>query len=132
MLPPIFVLVGLTFLVLGLAAVLRNVAVMRGAVSMSYYETYTGDPPPEALERPARTYGNLLQLPILFYLLCVLMMIGDATDSVQVALAWLFVITRGLHAAVYIVFNRVPYRFAHFLMGLITLVAMWARFAAAV
>lgn len=129
---PILALVGLTFVVLVAAAVVRNVAVMRGTASPSYYVSYRDEPPSEVLERPARTYGNLLELPILFYLVCVLQMITEATDSVQVDLAWLFVAMRLLHAAAYIGFNSVPYRFALFFGGVITVATMWIRFAGAV
>ena len=100
---------------------------------MLYYETYGDDDyPAEWIERPARTFDNLLQVPMLFYVVCLLMMVVDEIDSVQVTLAWLFVATRIAHAFIYIVFNRVPYRFAAFFAGVTTLVVIWTRFAGAV
>ncbi len=133
LLPPVFALVTLTVVVLVMAAVIRNVSVIRGKVSMRYYETYGGeDFPAEWIERPARTFDNLLQVPMLFYVVCLLMMVLEEIDSIQVNLAWLFVGTRIAHAFVYIVFNRVPYRFAAFLAGVSTLAVIWIRFAAAV
>ena len=132
-LPPIFVLVILTVVVLVLAAVIRNASVILGKVSIRYYETYKGeDFPAEWIERPARTFDNLLQVPMLFYVVCLLMMVLEEIDSIQVNLAWLFVGTRIAHAFVYIVFNRVPYRFAAFLAGVLTLAVIWTRFASAV
>lgn len=128
---PILVLVALTIAVLVLAAVVRNLAVMRGAADPEYYKNYKGAGPNDVIERPARTYDNLLQFPILFYLLCILMMLTESVDSVQVALAWLFVVTRLLHAALYILINRVPLRFALFLCGVIAVSTMLVRFALA-
>ncbi len=40
--------------------------------------------------------------------------------------------TRIAHAFVYIVFNHVPYRFAAFITGVLTLAVIWGRFANAV
>ena len=53
----------------------RNVAVARGRASVRYYETYREGAPDGWIERPAKTYDNLLQIPTLFYLVCVLMIV---------------------------------------------------------
>ena len=132
LLQPIFVLVGLTAVVLAIAAVVRNLSIIRGSASMRYYETYADDRPAEWIERPAMTFNNLFQVPLLFYVVCVLMLVTDEIDSVQVTLAWLFVGARIAHAFIYIVFNRVPYRFAAFFAGFVTVLVLWGRFAAAV
>ena len=50
-------------------------------------------------------------------------------DSVQVSLAWVFVIARTVHAFIQIGFNYVPLRFAAFLTGVITLAVIWTRLA---
>ena len=111
---------------------IRNVAIIRGTASMRYYETYGEERPAEWIERPAKTFNNLLQVPMLFFVVCLLMMVTEEIDSIQVRLAWLFVATRIAHAFIYIVFNRVPYRFAAFFAGVITLAVIWGRFASAV
>lgn len=128
---PVFALVALTILVLVVAAVIRNVSVMRGVASIDYYRTYRDGHPGEHIERAARIYDNLLQLPLLFYVICTLLMLTGHSDSVQVSLAWLFVVSRYLHAVVYMVWNVVPYRFATFFMGVLTLIVMWTRFVLA-
>lgn len=132
LLAPVLTLVGLTFAVLIFTAVVRNVAVAMGRASIRYYETYREGAPGGWIERPAKTYDNLLQLPMLFYLVCVLGIVTGWSDGTQVALAWLFVATRVVHAFVYIRFNVVPYRFAAFASGVLTLIVMWGRFALAV
>ena len=129
LIPPVVSLVGLTFAVLILTAVVRNLAVFRGATSGRYYLDYVSEPPGEKLERPARTFNNLLQVPMLFYAACALMIATGKIDSVQVTLAWLFVGLRALHAFVYIAFNRLAYRFSLFAASSIALSVLWARFA---
>ncbi len=126
---PILGLVALTALVWVLMFTFRNVAVARRVASLRYYRTYTTDVPPEWVERPARAFMNLLEVPLLFYLVCVLMLQTARWDSVQLSLAWLFVASRYLHAAVYIGLNDVPLRFAAYAMGCIAVAVIWWRFA---
>ncbi len=126
---PVLALVVLTAIVGLMMAVYRNVAVIRGAASPRYFKAYTTDEPPEWVERPARAYMNLLELPILFYVVCLLMLTTGRFDSVQVALVWVFVIARYVHAFVHIAFNHVPLRFAAFVAGVVTLAVIWTRFA---
>ena len=128
---PIVALVGLTAMVWVLMFAFRNIAVVRRTVSLRYYKTYTTDVPPEWVERPARTFMNLLEVPLLFYVVCVLMLQTGRWDSVQLSLVWLFVALRYLHAIVYIGVNHVPMRFASYATGCITLTVIWWRFASA-
>ncbi len=126
---PVVALVALTAIVCLMMVVYRNVALIRGTASERYFRTFTADKPVEWVERPTRTYMNLLELPVLFYLVCLLMLTTGRFDSVQVSLAWVFVITRYVHAFIYIGFNYVPLRFVAFLTGVFTLAVIWTRFA---
>lgn len=127
---PVVALVGLTALVWCLMVVWRNLAFVRGNASARYFRTFTSDPPAEWVERPARTYMNLLELPVLFYVACALMLITGRFDGAQVALAWVFVLARCVHAFIYIGFNHVPLRFAAFAAGSLALAVLWFRLAA--
>ena len=126
---PVVALVVLTAIVGLLMVAYRNVAVIRGTATGRYFRTFTADQPAEWVERPARTYMNLLELPVLFYVVCLLMLTTGRFDSVQVSLAWVFVITRYVHAFIYIGFNHLLLRFTAFLTGVITLAVIWTRFA---
>jgi hypothetical protein len=126
---PIVALVGLTGAVWLLMVIYRNLAFIRGLTSERYFQTYSQDAPAEWVERPTRAYMNLLEAPVLFYVICGLMLITGHTDSIQVALAWLFVATRCIHAFIYIAFNYIPLRFVAYSCGVITLSVMWVRFA---
>ncbi len=126
---PIIALVILTGIAWVMMVVYRNVAVIRGAASVRYFQTYTTEAPAEWVERPTRAYMNLLELPVLFYVVCLLMLATGRFDAVQVSLAWLFALIRYAHAIIHIGFNYVPLRFAAFASGAITLGVLWARFA---
>jgi len=127
---PVVALVALTAVVALLMGVYRNVAVIRGVVPARYFRDFSADQPAGWVERPARAYMNLLELPVLFYVVCLLMLTTGRFDSVQVALAWVFVAARCAHAFIHIAFNYVPLRFAAFVAGVVTLAVIWTRFAA--
>jgi hypothetical protein len=125
---PIEVLVGVTAFVWLLMVGFRNGTILWGITRAEYYRDYTSHQPPEWVERPARTFNNLLQAPVLFYVICLLMMITGELDEAQIMLAWVYVAMRVVHATIYLGWNYVPYRFASWLASCITLGVMWWRF----
>ena len=128
---PMLALVIVTFVVWLLTLVVRNAAVIRGLVPVEYFKDNKPSDSVERLERPARTFNNLMQVPTLFYVVCLLMLVMKEADEAQVVLAWTFVGLRAIHAAVYILVNSIPYRFAVWVSSFITLLVIWYRFAAA-
>jgi hypothetical protein len=68
---------------------------------------------------------NQFEIPVLFYVLSILALITKQADLVFVVMAWLFVITRYLHAGVFLTTNHVPTRGALFGIGVIVLILMW-------
>ncbi len=129
LLGPIFALVALMAVVCLLMVTFRNYAVLRGIAKVVYYTEYRSEAPPDWVERPARTFDNLMQIPNLFWLVCALMMITRELDAAQVALAWVFVATRVVHAVVYLVWNHIPARFGAWTAGVLVLGVIWGRFA---
>jgi hypothetical protein len=129
LLGPIFALVSLTALIWLLMVVVRNAAVLRGLVSPEYYLAYTAKAPPDWIERPARTFNNLMQVPAMFYVVCALMIVTHSVDRSQLAYAWIYVALRLLHACIYIRWNYLPYRFATWAASCVTLGVIWVRFA---
>jgi hypothetical protein len=129
LIPPVASLAALTGVVWVLMVIVRNATILRGITNASYYVNYVSDPPPEWVERPARLFNNLFQAPVLFYVICVLMMLTGRVDEAQIALAWVYVATRILHAIIFIGWNYVPYRFAAWNASTIALAVIWTRFA---
>lgn len=129
LLGPIFALVSLTALIWLLMVVIRNAAVIRGLTSPEYYLAYTAKAPPDWIERPARTFNNLMQVPAMFYVVCTLMIVTHSVDRSQLAYAWIYVALRALHACIYVRWNHLPYRFASWAASCVTLGVIWVRFA---
>jgi len=127
---PMLALFGLTALVWLTMVVARNAAVLRGTASVRYFVAYQAEFPGEHIERPARAFDNLMQVPMLFYIVCLLMLVTQRADAQQAALAWAFVVLRAVHAALFITLNRVPLRFASWISSCVALGLLWYRFAA--
>jgi hypothetical protein len=66
---------------------------------------------------------------MLFYVLVALILITDTNSIVFVVLAWMFVLTRLVHAFIHTGSNRIDRRFYAMAAGMAVLVAMWVVFA---
>jgi hypothetical protein len=129
LIPPMLGMFALTALVWLLMVVARNASIMLGRASVRYYVAYTSHTPSEKIERPARVFNNLMQVPTLFYVVCVLGLVTRHVDGAQITLAWIYVAARCLHAIVYIGWNRVQWRFACWAASCVVLGVSWVRFA---
>jgi hypothetical protein len=127
-LAPVFVLVALTFLLMFWLGYQRIGALRRREARTS--EIALGQPnwPPRALQA-SNAFNNLFQLPLLFYVLVVLALMMHKADFIFVLLSWLFVLSRIIHACIFVTTNTVNHRFAVYVVGLIALIIMWAKFA---
>jgi len=84
---------------------------------------------PERINRPSNNLKNLFELPVIFYVVCGLLLALHQADAVFVRLAWAYVALRALHSLIHCTINRVPLRFAAYLSSSIVLWAMVVRLA---
>jgi len=82
---------------------------------------------PESAAYPAYNFSNLLELPILFYALCLYLFVTSQVDALYLGLAWLFVVLRVLHSAIHCTVNVVSWRFASYVASALMLWWMLAR-----
>lgn len=82
----------------------------------------------EAAKR-GNNYRNQFELPVLFYAVVAFALITGVADGPMVMLAWVFVLSRLVHAAIHIGPNIVKWRGLVFISGAIVLLAMWLRLA---
>ncbi len=71
---------------------------------------------------------NQFEWPILFYLICVFLVIEHSSDPLQISLAWLFVAGRVLHSFVHIILNNIRLRGIVFSINFVATLAMWGAF----
>jgi hypothetical protein len=128
-LAPLFVQVALTFGLLIWMGALRIRSVSGGAVHVR--EIALGEPGwPKQATKVANAYHNQFQLPLLFYLLVVLVLLVAPGTPWMVVLAWLYVATRLVHTLIQVTTNNVPRRFFAFTAGMAILAVMWLIFLA--
>jgi hypothetical protein len=107
--------------------VTRFRSIKSGQVSIKYFRALVGEAPPENVVIAARHYDNQFQVPILFFITCLLCIQLSTVNTVTVALAWLFVASRMFHSAILLGKNRVQYRVIAFALGWLVVVAMWGQ-----
>ena len=126
---PMGALALLTFLVLGLVPVRRFRAAFAGQVGASDFRYGESPRVPGEVSIPNRNYMNLLELPVLFYIVCVLNYVTAPTVSATtLVLAWVYVGFRALHSVVHLTYNNVMHRLAMFAAGNVVLAALWIVF----
>jgi hypothetical protein len=128
---PMLAMVLLTF---GVAVVLfrTRLRAVREGTPVSYFRLLQGSQEPEFLAKPTRHYINLFETPVLFYAGCLAAMIAGVGGWVTVAIAWLYVVARLLHAWVHLGSNRVRLRLRVFTLAWICLLALWIQVGVAV
>ena len=78
----------------------------------------------EEISNIADNYNHQYEVPVLFLVLCLLIIQFNLTDMIFVSLAWFFVFTRLIHSWIQTGSNNVSYRFSVFLAGVFTVIAM--------
>jgi hypothetical protein len=125
---PVFVLVGLTFaLLFGMVGTRRQALVGR---QTKIRDIALGEPNwPARATQIANCYANQFELPLLFYVLIAIALPIRHADLVIVMLSWVFVITRFVHAGVFVSSNDFGRRSMAWISGALVLLAMWVYFA---
>lgn len=106
----------------------RFYAINKGHVDPRYFVTLSGHTPPDYVQKTSRVWLNLFELPVLFYVACVAILVMGQDDKVFVMMGYAFVASRVLHALIYCTYNNVYHRLYSFALGLIILAAIWVRF----
>ncbi len=125
---PVFVQVGLTLFLMHLTGKKRVESILKGETKIKDIALGQSAWPVQSTQ-VANSFHNQFQLPVLFYLACVLALITAQIDIVLLVLAWGFVILRLAHAYIHITSNQVVKRFRAFAAGFFVLVAMWVYLA---
>lgn len=124
---PLFVEVLLTFGLFFWMAYHRVTLLRKGAVNPREIALREPNWPPHVLQ-VANAAHNQLEIPMLFYVLTILSIVTHHADLVFVVLAWIFVLSRLVHAYVHTTSNVIARRGPLFGIGLFVLLIMWIVF----
>ena len=124
---PIAAQVLLTFIVIIFIPILRIGAVNQGTARITDYLFGDTENVPVKARLVNRNLMNLLQMPVLFYVVCLSFIVTQATTYLAFMLAWGYVACRIVHSIIHIGYNNVLHRFIAFLTSNIVLFVMWVE-----
>jgi hypothetical protein len=122
---PMSALAILTLSVLLLIPVRRFKSAFANEVTVNDFRYGESPKVPGSVSIPNRNMMNLLELPVLFYVLCLTAYVtGQVTDAL-VILAWAYFGLRLCHSIVHLTYNNVFHRLTLFAVSNVLLVLMW-------
>ena len=83
----------------------------------------------EEIQYPAYNLRNLLELPIVFYALCLALFVTGTVDNLFVIAAWAYVGLRTIHSVIQCTTNIVMHRFSVYMASSVVLWIMVLRAA---
>jgi len=122
---PMAAMAGLTFAVLSMVPLFRAGDVSAGRLGISDFKMGESDRVPDATRLYNRNYMNLLELPVLFYVVCLIVFVTATATTIKVDVAWAFVVFRTLHTLVHLTINRVLLRLSLFSAATFVLMVLW-------
>jgi len=126
-LSPVFVLVLLTFVLLIWMAGARRNALVGGQTKVR--DIALGQPNwPVRATQIGNCFKNQFELPVLFYILIAIALPLRHADLVIVLLSWVFVVTRLVHAGIFVSSNDLNNRSLAWFASALVLFVMWIYF----
>lgn len=118
---------GLTFLVLLRIPYKRILAARAGVLTADDFKMGESPRVSDEVALPNRNYMNLLELPTLFYAVCIALFALKQVGSADLALAWVYVGLRAGHSLVHLTYNNVLHRLGLFATSNVVLSVLWVR-----
>lgn len=107
---PALLLMFWTLTVLGLVPIRRVRAVMQRRLTPTDFSHGESANVPPDVALPNRIFMNLLEVPVLFYVVVFMAYLINLVNEVTVGLAWIYVLLRFIHSGIYLTYNHVGHR----------------------
>lgn len=124
---PLLAHVLLIYIVYGVMGRRRYVAVKSGEAKVGQYKVRSTEP--SSSVTVANNLINQFELPVLFYVLCLVLHLTNGVNYLTLALMWIFVASRYFHAWVHLTSNNLLLRSRSFFVGAVILLVAWIWFA---
>lgn len=122
---PVLALVGWTLLVLFNIPFRRFRAAFRHEVTEKDFRVGESARVPPEVAVANRNFINLLEVPVLFYVVCIVYFVSGVSTASFVPLAWTFVALRVVHSLIHLTYNKVRHRMLAFAASSLIVVWMW-------
>ena len=120
---PLLLQVLLTLALYIYLAIAKSRSVKQGTVDLERRALHS-DAWPDSVQQINNSIRNQFEIPVLFYVLVIVLYLLQSVGVLTLVLAWLFALSRLLHAYIHIGSNHVPYRRPVFTFGCLVLMAM--------
>jgi len=125
---PVFVQIALTFVLLVWMVGARRQALVNRETRIK--DIALGQPNwPARATQIGNCYRNQFELPVLFYALIALALPTRHVDYLILFASWVFVISRLIHAGVFVTSNNLGQRSTAWMVSALVLLIMWLDFA---
>jgi len=124
---PMATLFLLNMLIMFMMLFFRVKAVRTRKVSPRYFKLNKGSDIPDHLEALSQNYSNLLELPLLFYIICLTVITLKLNIEYFSLYAWLYVVFRYIHSFIHITYNHILHRLFVFFISCVMLITMWVE-----
>jgi hypothetical protein len=121
---PVLCLILRTFLILVQVPIRRFSAAFKGRVVASDFKYGESQSVPADVALPNRIFMNLVEVPPLFYVLCVILFVTGTVTPLSLTMAWAYFALRIGHSLIYLTYNHVIHRFAIFATSNLLVLAM--------
>ena len=125
---PMGVLAFWTFAILLLVPFRRFRAAFAGKVSAGDFKFGESDSVPGEVSIPNRAMMNLLEMPVLFYVVCLMFFVAHRIDATVIEVSWVYVGFRLAQTLIHITYNNVLHRLTMFAIGNFVLISLWGMF----
>ncbi len=125
---PVGVLAFWTFAVLLLIPFRRFRAGFAGQITSDDFKFGESSNVPGHVTIPNRAMMNLLELPVLFYVVCLMFFVTGAVTALTLQIAWAYVGFRLAQTLIHLTYNNVIHRLTAFAVSNFILVALWVLF----
>ena len=127
LLMPLLGMIFLTFGIMVWILKLRYRAVREDGLNPRYFKLYRGAKLPEYLAKVTQHFENLLEMPPLFYIGIILILVLNIVDTSYILMAWGFFISRLMHTTIHTTYNKVAHRRNVFIISMLMLIILWLK-----
>ncbi len=117
-----------TFAVLLLIPFRRFRAGFAGKITPDDFKYGESTKVPGDVTIPNRAMMNLLELPVLFYVVCLMFFVTGTADALTVQIAWIYIVCRLVQTLIHLTYNNVIHRLTVFSVGNFVLIGLWLKF----
>ncbi|MDP3895461.1 MAG: MAPEG family protein [Mesorhizobium sp.] len=120
---PMIVQAALIYAIYVLVSRRRVAAIKAGNAKTSQFRENQNEPAESLFAR--NNLANQFELPVLFFAVVLALHATAAVNYITVALAWIFVVSRCIHAYLHVTTNRIRYRRPAFIVGYFAVGLLW-------